>query len=103
MVAFLGFLVFRAARLRCPDRVEAFAALSVLWVALAAGTAMHDIMVQLKWSRESADRIRSGYYLPADVEADAPSHPWALFGISGIGYAGLWGGVAVCGRGTMRQ
>jgi len=91
-------LVVRAARLRCPKRVEAFAAFSVLWVALTAGTAMHDVVVQTKWDRESADRLRSGYYLPADVEADAPPHPWPLFAAGGVGYVLLWVAVAICGR-----
>lgn len=98
VTAFLGFLVVRTARLRCPHRVEAFAAFSVLWVALAAGTAMHDVVVQSKWSRESQERIRSGYYLPAEVEADAPSHPWGLFATVAAGYAALWIAVTLVHR-----
>jgi hypothetical protein len=88
--AFLGFLIIRAARIRRPHHADTFAALSVLWVVLTAGTAIYDVTMQQKWSRESASRLESGYYDPTETAQDAPSHPWAFYGVSGVGYGVLW-------------
>ena len=79
VAAFLGFLVYRAARLRRRAQAEGFAALAILWAVVSAGAVVHDLSVQSKWSHEAADRIRSGYYTPAEVNADAPRRPYPLF------------------------
>jgi hypothetical protein len=98
--AFLGFLIVRAARLRTQGRGEAFVAFAVLWVALTAGTAIHDLATQLTWSRERTARIESGYYDPADAQTDAPHHSWALYAAEAVGYAVLWLTVTQGGRKT---
>jgi len=79
VAAFLGFLIFRAARLHRRAQTEGFAALAIAWVIVTAGAVIHDLSIQSKWSHEAADRLASGYYTPAEVNADAPHHPWPLF------------------------
>jgi len=79
VVSFLGFLIFRAGRLHRRAQMEGFATLAILWVIVSAGAVIHDTSVQSKWSHEAADRLRPGYYPPAEVNADAPRHPYPLF------------------------
>ena len=79
VASFLGFLIFRAARLRRRAQTEGFAAVAILWVIVSAGAVIHDLSVQSKWSHEAAERLRSGYYTPAEIDADAPRHPTPLF------------------------
>jgi hypothetical protein len=79
VASFLGFLIYRAARLHRRAQAEGFAAVAILWVVVSAGAVIHDLSVQSKWSHEAAERLRSGYYTPAEVEADAPRHPTPLF------------------------
>ena len=89
VAAFLGFLIFRAARLNRRAQAEGFAALAILWVIASAGAVIHDLSVQSKWSHEAADRLASGYYTPAEVNADAPRHPYPLFIALAAIYPGL--------------
>src|SRR5579871_5170744 len=86
VTSFLGFLVFRSARLRRRAQTELFGAVAVLWIALSAGLGIYDLSMQSKWSHESATRLQSGYYTPAEIAADAPSHPWALYAALAAGY-----------------
>ena len=86
VVSFLGFLIVRSARLHRRAQVELFGAAAVLWIALSAGAVIFDIVTQMKWSQESAARLSTGYFTPAEVAADAPRHPWAIFASLGAAY-----------------
>src|SRR6478736_1379249 len=79
VASFLGFLIYRAARLHRRTQSEGFAALAIAWAVVSAGAVIHDLSVQSKWSHEAADRLASGYYTRAEVAADAPRHPTPLF------------------------
>jgi len=86
IISFFGFLIIRSARLRRPAQLEVFVAFTILWIALASGSAIYDIITQMKWSQESTSRLQTGYYTPTEVAADAPAHPWPLYSAIAIAY-----------------
>ncbi|MCL2648160.1 MAG: hypothetical protein FWD61_14300 [Phycisphaerales bacterium] len=96
VVAAMVFVPVRMARIRQSRWTEAILAGAMLWGVLMAGSVIYSYMTELRWEKEQAVQIASGYFEPGDAsrKLGKPGWPWGVWVGLMAGYAGICAGAA---------
>jgi len=87
VVAVMVFLPVRMAK----RRRELILAGALLWGMVMGGSVIYSYMAKLRWDKERAVQVASGYFEPGEVSG-RPGWPWGVWAGLMVGYAGICAG-----------
>jgi|GEM_PF-3064026 len=88
VVAVMVFVPVRMAK-KGGRRRELVLVGAILWGMVMGGSVIYSYIVKLRWEKERAVQVASGYFEPGEASRAGPGWPWGVWAGLMVGYAGI--------------